>query len=169
MLSLRRHTRLSQSMSRKNICRPLILIFLLLQPITIIASAIPPINPVSLLNSAVLPTASTPLKEPISHNATSPKTTPNIMDYHIVGTPLVLRITETGLTFTERAVNEIIDFSIRLVVRKINTGFGGEKIDHGRFSQLSTAIDMRIVALEDANFTYFVLGKLALIGPGFFL
>ena len=129
MLSLRHHTRLSKSMSRRNVGRPLILLFLLSQALAIIASAIPPKTPVSLLNSTAIPAASTPLKSLTSHNVTSHEMTSVMMEYHIVGTPLVLRITETGISFTERAVNEIIDSSIRLVVQKIITGSGNEQIE----------------------------------------
>ena len=164
-LPLPRHSRLPQSMSQRNARRPLILLFVLLQALAIITLTIPPTNPISLLNSTITSTAPTLLKDFVSHNVTSPGTAPNMMDYHITGTSLILRITETGHAFSKEDVNTIIDRAIRRVVRRINTGSGGERIQQGRFWQLSQQIDMHISALVDANFTYFLLGKHALIGP----
>ncbi|CAD6568943.1 MAG: hypothetical protein ASARMPRED_002230 [Alectoria sarmentosa] len=103
--------------------------------------------------------ASPPLTEPTSQNATSPAVLPqNMFDYHVAGTRLILRITETGLPFTKTAVNTIVDAAIRKVVAKINAGFGAASIEGGRFYMLNKDIDLRITALPDNDFTYFLLG-----------
>lgn len=151
-------------MSQKNARRPLILLFLLSQILSTIAFTTPPTDNVSPLNITKTPTASssTPLENLISQdeNATSPNSPEkNIFDYRIVGTPLVLRITELGSLVTRNAVNRIIDAGIRRVVAKINTGFGPKPIEEGKFWVLSTDIDMRITALEGAKLNYFLLGK----------
>lgn len=146
-------------MSRKNAGRPLVLLSLLLQAIANVTLAIPLTNSVSLLNNTIIPTALTAMKEFITQNVTSPGTSPNMIDYHVAGTPLILCITETGLPFTEAAVNRIIDYAIRKVVAKINAGSGNELLEQGKFWLLSPEIDMRITALPDARFTYFLLGK----------
>lgn len=147
-------------MSPKITRRPFCHLFLILQALAIAALSIPLTNPISLLlNNTLLPTASPPLTEPTSQNATSPAVLPqNMFDYHVAGTRLVLRITETGLPFTEMAVNTIIDAAIRKVVAKINAGFGRASIEGAKFNLLSKDIDMRITALPDKNFTYFLLG-----------
>lgn len=146
-------------MSRGNVCRPLLLRSLLVQILAIVTLAIPHTNPVSLLNDTTTPTASMPNREIVSQNATSPSLPLYMFDYHIVGTPLTLRITETGHTFSQDAVNNLIDSAIRRVVGKINTGSGNEPIEGGRFWVLSSEIDMRISALGNGELTYFLLGK----------
>ncbi len=146
-------------MSRKNIGRPVILLFLLLQALAIITLAIPLTNLVSLLNSSTTPTSSMPLDATISQNATSPSRPLDMFDYHIVGTPLTLRITETGGPFTQNAVNEIIDAAIYKVIMKINTGSGRKKIENGKFDMFAADIEMRIFALANEELTYFLLGK----------
>ena len=154
------------------------LLFLILQTLAIAAAlSIPLTNPISLLllnSSTATPTAAAsppPLTDPTSQNATSPAAAllpQNMFDYHVAGTRLILRITETGLPFTERAVNTIIDAAIRKVVAKINAGFGGASIEGGKFNLESKDIDMRITALQDVGFTYFLLGTLFLAVGGFF-
>ena len=151
-------------MSPKITRRPLVHLFLILQALAFIAAlSIPLTNPISLLlnNTLLLPTASPPLTEPTSQNATSPAVLPqNMFDYHVAGTRLILRITETGLPFTKTAVNTIVDAAIRKVVAKINAGFGAASIEGGRFYMLNKDIDLRITALPDNDFTYFLLGTL---------
>lgn len=82
-----------------------------------------------------------------------------MIDWPIVGTDLLLRITETGAELKREEVQRIIDSSLHIVVAKINSGRGSVAIEHGQFSQLTLHIDLRIYALEDQTFTYFVLGK----------
>ena len=152
-------------MSPKITGRPFCHVFLILEALAIIAAlSIPLTNPSSLLlnNTLLLPTASPPLTEPTSQNTTSPAVLPqNMFDYHVAGTRLILRITETGLPFTKTAVNTIIDAAIRKVVAKINAGFGAASIEGGRFYMLNKDIDLRITALPDNDFTYFLLGTLS--------
>lgn len=148
-------------MSQKNACRPFIFLFLF-KTLATIASTIPLTNTVSLLNSTILPAASsTPPEAFISQdeNATSPSAPENFFDYSIKGTPLVLRITELGSLFTKDAVNKVIDAAIRRVVAKINSGLGPESIVDGRFREVTIDIDIRITALEGATLSYFLLGK----------
>ncbi len=154
-------------MSRKNIGRPLILLFLLLQALAIITIAIPLTNPVSLLNSTTNPTSSISLDGTISQNATSPSLPLDMFDYHIVGTPLTLRITETGGPFSRYAVNEIIDAAIYKVIMKINTGSGKKKIEHGKFDTFAADIEIRITALANEELTYFLLGEHFCFGSNF--
>ena len=149
-------------MSQQNACSSLILLFLIFQSLAIIALTIPFTNTVSMFNSTILPAASsTPIEVFTSQgeNATSPSALEDYFDYRITGTPLVLRITELGSSFTKDAVNKIIDAAIRMVVAKINTGFGPKPIEEGRFWALTTDIDMHITALENAELSYFLLGK----------
>ena len=106
-----------------------------------------------MFNSTILPAASsTPIEVFTSQgeNATSPSALEDYFDY---------RITELGSSFTKDAVNKIIDAAIRMVVAKINTGFGPKPIEEGRFWTLTTDIDMHITALENAELSYFLLGK----------
>ena len=154
-------------MSRKSVGRPLILHFLLLQALAITTIAIPLTDPVSSLNSTTNPTSSMPLNGTISQNATSPSLPLYMFDYHIVGTPLTIRITETGGSFTGYEVNEIIDAAIYQVILKINTGSGQKKIEHGRFEMLTANIVMRITALANDEITYFLLGEHFCLGGDF--
>lgn len=82
-----------------------------------------------------------------------------MFDYRIAGTPLVLRITETGFPVTRIAVNKVIDAGIRRVVARINSGAGRAPIDGGRFGVPSAEIDMRINALPNAQLNWFLLGE----------
>lgn len=86
-----------------------------------------------------------------------------MIDWPIVGTGLVLRITQTGAELQPKDVEQIIDFSVQKVVAKINSGRGRATIDNRRFFHLTARIDMRIFALQDAVFTYFVLGKQSIV------
>lgn len=146
-------------MSRKKAPRALLPLSLILQALAMVTVAIPLTNPVPLLNSTTIHTASTWPEGLISQNATSAGLSLNMFDYRIAGTPLILRISETGATFSMEAVNLIIDAAIRKVVTKINAGHGAAPIDDGKFYQLSAHIDMRISALTNARLTYFLLGK----------
>lgn len=78
----------------------------------------------------------------------------------------MLRITETGAEFKREEVQRIIDSSLRTVIAKINSGRGSVAIEHGRFTQLTLHIDLRIYALEDEILTYFVLGKQSVVFYG---
>ena len=161
-------------MSPKDVPRPLgLLLFLLLEAFAVIALAIPLADPVPLLNNnnnnnnTVKPTASTPLEAIVPPNATSPSPLLpplNMFDYHVAGTSLILRITETGLSFTRNAVNTVVDAAIRRVVKKINAGVGNESIDGAKFCMRSADIDVQIGALSNAELTYFILGKRFLLG-----
>ena len=111
-------------------------------------------SPISLLNSTTISTAPAP-----SQSVTLLHSSSNMMDYHIRGTSLVLRITETGSKFTRFDLNLIIDKAIYSVVRSINTGHGKEYIAGGKFWTLTQDMDIDIKAFRDAGFTYFVLGK----------
>lgn len=82
-----------------------------------------------------------------------------MFDYQIRGTPLVLRITETGHPFFKNAVNRIIDSAIRQVVRKIIAGSGKEPIENGAFTLSLANIDMRIMAPGNEKLTYSYLGE----------
>lgn len=149
-------------MSRKNIRKALSLhlpLFLFLQTLAIVTLAIPLTNPVSLLNDTMILTASTPLEESVPQNATTPSLPKNMIDYPIIGTQLVLRITETRNPFFKITVETIIDGAIRRVVKKINTGFGRKPIENGKFEMLGANIDMRIAALANEEMTYIMLGK----------
>ena len=146
-----------------NVRRPAILL-VLLQTLAIITLAHPLTNPVSLLNSTIIHTASTSLELPVSQNGTTSGHPQNIFDYRIVGTPLVLRITEIGLPFSTAGIEDIINASIQRVVRRINSGAGKRPIEHDRFSALSPEIDLRISALENEELNYFFLGKQFVIG-----
>lgn len=146
-------------MAHRKVCRPFILLFLLLRADAIVTLAISPTNPVSLLNDTIIAPASTPLAGLISQNATSPSLSQNMIDYRIVGTPLVLRITETGQTFSKSSVNRVIDAAIRRIVGKINSGAGSKPIDGGKFWQSSSDIEVSLNAISDVQLTYFLLGK----------
>ena len=82
-----------------------------------------------------------------------------MIDFHILGTKLVLRITETGTKLEPKYVEQMIDFCLQRVVAEINKGRGKAPIDSARFFQLTARIDLRISALPDMLFTYFNLGK----------
>ena len=150
-------------MSLYNIRRPAILLALL-QTLAIITLAHPFTNPVSLLNTTIRHTASTSLELPISQNGTTSGYPQNTFDYRIVGTPVILRITEVGLPFSPAGVGEIIDSSIQRVVRHINRGAGKRPIENDRFDTLSREIVLRITGLENAGLTYFLLGKQSVVG-----
>ncbi len=156
---LHRRMEIVPSMSRKNIRRSLVLLFLLLQTFAIVTSAIPLTNPVSLFNSTTKHPASTSNQELNLHNVTSPSNVADVIDYRIVGTPLVLRFTETGRPFARTDVQAVIDAAIRTVVEQINAGHGNDHIKYGRFFGVSKEIDLRIWELQDADLTYFLLGK----------
>ncbi|KAF6225062.1 hypothetical protein HO133_010257 [Letharia lupina] len=145
-------------MAHRKVCRPFVLLFLLLRADAIVTLAISPTNPVSLLNDTIIAPASTPLAGLISQNATSPSLSQNMIDYRIVGTPLVLRITETGQTLSQSSVNRVIDAAIRRIVGKINSGAGSKPIDGGKFWQSSSDIEVRLNAISDGQLTYFLLG-----------
>ena len=149
-------------MSPNSIRRPAILL-VLLQTLAIITLAHPFTNPVSLLNTTIIHTASISLEVPVSQNGTI-SGYPVTFDYRIVGTPVVLRITEVGLLFSQAGVEEIIDGSIQRVVRQINRGAGKRPIEHDRFEALSREIVLRITGLENAGLTYFLLGKQSIVG-----
>lgn len=156
-------------MLQKSAFGPLILLFLLFQTLAITALVIPLTNTISLLNSTITPSASSkPLEHFISpnENATSPGPLKAFFDYRIGGTPLILRITELGFLFSRSAIEKAIDSAIREVVLKINTGYGGESINDGRFSCLTTEIDIRITALANGHLTYFLLGKWFVVAVG---
>ena len=150
-------------MSPNNI-RRLAILLVLLQTLAIITLAHPFTNSVSLLNTTIIHTASTPLELPVSQNGTTSGYPQNTFDYRIVGTPVVLRITEVGLSFSLAGVEEIIDSSIQRVVRQINRGAGKRPIEHDKFDTLSREIVLRITGLEDAGLTYFLLGKQSVVG-----
>ena len=147
------------SMSRKNVRRPRVLLFLLLQILAIVTLAIPLTNPVSLLNDTTIYPASTSNRESNLHNVTSPSNVADMIDYRIVGTPLALRFTETGRPFARTDVQAVIDAAIRKVVEQINAGHGKDHIKYGRFFGVSKEVDLRIWELQDADLTYFLLGK----------
>ena len=153
------------SMSQKNSYKPLIHFFLLLQILAIITFATPLTKPTVLLTnntttppSSMIPHETLPTSQ--NSNTTMPLPPPkNMFDYRIAGTPLVLRITETGFPVTRIAVNKVIDAGIRRVVARINAGAGRAPIDGGRFGVPSAEIDMRINALPNAQLNWFLLGE----------
>ena len=150
-------------MSPNNIRRPAILL-VLLQTLAIITLAHPLTKPVSLLNTTIIHTASTSLELPVSQNDTTSGHSLNTFDYRIVGTPLILRITEIGFPFTQTGIENIIDASIQRVVRQIINGAGKQPIEKDKFEALSREIVLRIDALAHGGFTYFLLGKQSGVG-----
>ena len=146
-------------MPRKDVRWPFLPLFLLLQALTIVTVAISLPDSVSLLNSTIHSISPAPFNNTALNDSTLPRTSLNTIDYYIIGTALLLRITETGRPFSEAAVNEIMDAAIHEVVRKINAGAGKDKILHDSFAEITPAIELRIKALEDARLTYFLLGE----------
>ena len=141
--------------------RARVFLFLLFQALiipSIVTLKIPLTNPHSLLNYTVKPTTSTPPAALIAQIATLPSLPHNTIDYHILGTSLVLHITKIRQIFSEYAANEILDAAIYRVILKINAGYGKEEIDFGIFEQRSSDHFLRIGVLEDAEFNYFMLG-----------
>ena len=135
-------------MARSNVRGCLVLLVLL----TVCVSAIPLTNPVPFLNNATISRFA-------SQNVTSPSPSSNPLDYRIIGTNLILRITETGDLFTEAATNRIIDHAISEVVTIINKGSGRDFLRLNRFGDMTGDIELRIQSIPDKGFTYFVLGK----------
>ena len=151
LLPRHRHNRPVSLMERKNVRRRIVLL-LLLPVFAICISAIPLTNPVSFFHNISTSRFA-------SQNATSPGFSFDPLDYPIIGTPLILRITETGKLFTEAAVHRIIDRSISEVVAVINRGSGRDSLVHNRFGALTEDIELRIQSIPDRGFTYFFLGK----------
>ena len=150
-------------MSPNIIRRPAILL-VVLQTLAIITLAHPLTNPVSLLNTTIIHTASTSLEISVSQNGTTSGHPLNTFDYRIVGTPLILRITEVGFPFSQTGIENIIDASIQRVVRQIINGAGKEPIEQDKFEALSREIELRIDALVHGGFNYFMLGKQTVVG-----
>ena len=141
-------------MERRNVGGRLVLLLLLLQVFAICVLAMPLTNPVSFFHNITISRFA-------SQNVTSPGFSFNPLDYPIVGTHLILRITETGELFTEAAVNRIIDQAINGVVTIINRGSGRDPIVHNKFGAMTEDIELRIQSIPDKDFTYFMLGKQA--------
>ena len=135
-------------MARRNVGGRLVLLFLL----HICVSAIPLTNPVTFFHNITISRFA-------SQNVTSPGFSSNSLDYPIIGTHLVLRITETGELFTEATANRIIDRAISEVVMIINRGSGRDSLVHNRFGALNQEVELRIQSIPDKGFTYFMLGK----------
>ena len=148
-----RHSRPVSLMAQRNVRGRLVLLFLL-QVFAVCISAIPLTNPVPSFHNITISRFA-------SQNVTSPGSSSNPLDYPIIGTPLVLRITETGDQFTEEAANRIIDRAISGVVTIINRGSGRDPIVHNKFVALTEDIDLRIQSIPDKGLTYFMLGKQA--------
>ena len=146
-----------------NNARRLTVFLVLLQTLTIITSAHPLINPVSLLNTTTIHTPSTSLELAVPQNGTTSDHPQNTFDYRIVGTPLILRITELGFPFSATAIETIIDASIQRVVRQINNGAGKQPIERDKFEELSREIALRIDALAHGGLNYFLLGKQSVV------
>ena len=138
-------------MARSNV-RGCFVLLILLHAFTVCVSAIPPTSLVPFLNNVTISRFA-------SQNVTSPSSSSNSLDYPIIGTRLVLRITETGEVFTEAATNRIIDRAISEVVIIINRGSGRDSIKNNRFGDMTEDIELRIQSIPDKGFTYFVLGK----------
>ena len=124
----------------------------LLQVFAICVLAVPFTNPVPFFHNITVSRFA-------SQNMTSPGSSFNPVDYPIIGTRLVLRITETGDQFTEAAVNRIIDSAINEVVTIINRGSGRDSLVHNRFGAMTEDVELRIQSIPDKGFTYFMLGK----------
>ena len=150
-------------MSPINIRRPAILL-VLLRTLTIITLAHPLTNPVSLLNTTIIRTVSTSLELPVSQNGTTSGHHLNTFDYRIVGTPLILRITEIGVPFSQTSIEYMIDTSIRRVVKQINSGAGKQPLEQNKFAEFSREIILRIDALAHGGLNYFLLGKQSVVG-----
>ena len=150
-------------MSPINIRRPAILL-VLLRTLAIITFARPLTDPASLLNTTIIHTASTSLELPISQNGTTSGHHLNTFDYRIVGTPLILRITEIGFPFSQTSIEYIIDTAIRRVVKQINSGAGKEPLELNKFEVFTPEIVLRIDALAYGGLDYFLLGKQFVVG-----
>ena len=150
-------------MSRKDVRGSLVLVLVLLQGLAISTLTVPPSPPIALLNNTETLTASVPNQGLVYHNVSSPSQFPNMFDYPIAGTPLVLRIIETGRMFMQTTINNVMDSAIRFIVKRINAGDGRDFIDHGVFRVVSNQVDLRITSNEDLtpdeSITYFLLGK----------
>ena len=140
-------------MARRNVRGRLVLLSLL-QVFAVGVSATPPTNLVPFFHNITISRFA-------SQNVTSPGFSSYPLDYPIIGTHLVLRITETGDQFTEAAANRIIDRAISGVVSIINRGSGRDPIVHNKFVALTKDIDLRIQSIPDKGLTYFMLGKQA--------
>ena len=138
-------------MARSNVRKRLIFLFIH-HFFTACVSAIPLTNPVPFLHNVTLSGFA-------SQNVTSPASRSSPLDYPIVGTQLVLRITETGDEFTEAATEKIMDLAIHEVVIIINRGSGRKSLLHDRFRALTRDIELRIQSIPNKHFTYFMLGK----------
>ena len=138
-------------MARSNVRKRLIFLFIH-HVFTACVSAVPLTNPVPFLHNVTLSGFA-------SQNVTSPASSSSPLDYRIIGTQLVLRITETGDVFTEAATNRIIDLAIHEVVIIINRGSGRKTLLHDRYGLLTRDIELRIQSIPDKGFTYFMLGK----------
>ena len=145
-----RHSGTVSSMARRNVCGRFIFLFLL-QAFALCVSAIPLANPVPLFHNITISRFA-------SQNVTSPGFSFRPLDYPIIGTNLVLRITETGNLFTKATANEVIDRAIQRVVAVINRGLGRESLPADRFTMLTINVDLRIQSIPDKGFTYFILG-----------
>ena len=150
-------------MSPNNIRTPAILL-VLLRTLAIITLAHPLTNPVSLLNTSIIHTASTSLELPVSQNGTTSGHHLNTFDYRIVGTPLILRITEIGFPFSQTGIEDIMDASIQRVVKQINSGAGKQPLERDKFEAVSREITLRIDALAYGGLNYFLLGKQSVVG-----
>ena len=124
----------------------------LLQVFAICVLAIPFTNPFPFFHNITVSRFA-------SQNMTSLGSSFNPLDYPIIGTHLVLRITETGNLFTEAATNKIIDRAINEVVTVINRGSGRDSLVHNRFGVITEDVELRIQSIPDKGFTYFILGK----------
>ena len=138
-------------MARRNMRGRIVLPFLL-QVFAICVLAIPLTNPVPFVHNITI-------SQSASQNVTLPGFSFHPLDYPIIGTPLVLRITETGDRFTKAAANKILDRAINGVVAVINKGSGRNPIEHDRFGVLTEDVELRIQSIPDKRFTYFMLGK----------
>ena len=138
-------------MARRNVGGRLVPLSLL-QVFAICVLAIPFTNPVPFFHNITVSRFA-------SQNVTVPNSSFNPLDYPIIGTRLVLRITETGDLFTEAATNRIIDRAINEVVTIINRGSGRDSLVHNRFGALTEDVELRIQSIPDKGFTYFMLGK----------
>ena len=147
-----------------NNARRLAVFLVLLQTLNIIISAHPLISPASLLNSTTIHTPSTSLELLVPQNETTANHPQNTFDYRIIGTPLILRITELGFPLSTAAIESIIDASIQRVVRQINNGAGKRPIERDKFEELSREIVLRIDALAHGGLNYFLLGKQSVVG-----
>lgn len=138
-------------MARKFVRGRLVFLFLF-QVFAVCVSAIPLANSVPIFHNITTSRVA-------SQNVTSLSFSFRPLDYPIIGTNLVLRITETGDLFTKAATNQIIDRAIQKVVTEINKGSGHNSIPHNRFALMTDNVELRIQSIPYKGFTYFVLGK----------